>query len=128
MVTSHAEAARTLPSSIYDELLLGFAEGVAFDVRDSLKRRGEQLPDAFLNPGDPFARVLTWLWRHYADDAVRVASTYVDTLMRISADERLTRQQVVDGIRSIEGHYLTSAEVDELIRRLKRENGEDQSS
>jgi hypothetical protein len=113
----------TIPSNVYEDLALGFVENVARDIHDMVRTSNRRPSETLLTPGDPFARVITWLWRDDPDEAVKVFVTYIHSIRRSIGDPDLDIEHILLGARSIRGHYLSDDEVDALLDRVRREVG-----
>jgi hypothetical protein len=110
---------RTIPTNLYDELVSDFVENVAIRAIEFLG--SDHRPSSTLvTPGDPFARLMTWLWRSFPDEAVSRVVEYVYAVRRAAPDPDLTTDAILLGVSSIRGHHLSTGEVDALIEQARR--------
>lgn len=105
-----------VPGQVFTHLIGGIVRDTAHDVLRSWE------PGHVPHLGDPFGKVLAWLWKANPDHAV---SVFADVMLQLRHwDERATKQITLDEVllclpMALQG--LTQHEEDELIHRLRAE-------
>lgn len=78
-----------MPSQLFDIVLGGFVSHSATFLLKLLEDRGYARGETIVSPGDPFGRVLAWLWGEHPSVAMSMVAMYVAEL-RYHHPNRLT--------------------------------------
>jgi hypothetical protein len=114
---------RTVPQHIYDLLRAGFLEAEADWL---VARYPDYAANDLVYPGDPFVRVLTWLWRDDPPLAMDFLAGYLARLRMwsplLTPDRpRIRFTDLLDSLFVVPPAGFTRAEADQLVAAARRE-------
>ncbi len=111
----------TIPRQVYDTLKAGFAGHAAEWLTRKLRDNPEDRQ--VMHPGDPFGRVLAWVWREDPDEAMLLLADYLAMLRDhnpwADIDPPVRLDEVLGGLRLALPHDF--GEYDALVAKAHRE-------
>lgn len=111
-----------VPDNVLSTLLAGFVAGAASRTLDSAADRSSR-PE-FLHPGDPFGRVLAWVWQLSPDRAMIQLADYLAEL-RVHGpgagdlDPPIRLEEILRGLRFALPQGFT--DYDQIVERARQQ-------
>jgi hypothetical protein len=114
---------REVPSHIYDRLMSGFLCHEAHWLLTAMRRDGGYTPDMAIHPGDPFGRVIAWLWETAPEEAIMAVATYMSQVNKWDelAEPQVRLEDILDGLGFAVPHGFPTTEMEALRERARQE-------